>query len=809
MNRSLFRLTAYLQLGLAVLLATGCTPTQPFFVNESPNLKHYLDSATSIEYPDVEVASLPETTESLPPLTIGNHDYEFWNLTLEQCVHMALQNSKFFVTTAGNAEFRQNVATQFTSGQAEQFGSIYDIAIQQSTTQSAPLAVDGNGNRLLPRGAIRANQVGGVEDALAEFDAQYSAFFDMNTTDRAQNVGAGNTINPQFSKAFNSTQQSALSKRIGTGGVVTARQQILYSRNNTTVDGDPGVPVAGRAVASDYTAIAEIQIQHPLMRNRGTLVNRIPVTLASLNEDISITDFEEQVRNLVRDVEVAYWDLYVAYRNVSTQIIARNSAQATARFAKLNLEAGTGTRQELSQAEGQYYDFRARLKASLAGSNVLGTGDQLGVYGRERALREKLGIAPTDGLLIRPIDEPSLAKIDYDWNESVAQMLYLSPDLRSERFRLKQNELELMLAKNQILPDLNLSFLYRWVGVGDILGPPRRRDVNFPQRGSSAFGELTEGDFQELGIRVEFTPTPIGSAREMARVRNAKLTITRRKTFLQEQERLLVSQLSEAFSKAASHYGQIQDHANRWQVAESEVEARLEEYRKGLSNVNVVLQSQQRRAEAQITYYRALTEYAKSVNYIDYLKGTMLANSGITLREGTWNSKAYCDALERARERSAGYELQYGVTRPSVVRQGPLLDGEAATQIIGSGASSTGAHAPPSEIILDGPMDPAMGIEPSPLDWRPAEPNVDGLDRPLSEMGSPREMFAPAEVQPMPPSSALEPLPRESSILGPSTPDLTPPTAPPSGIAPMVYQEPVPSSGAPIPVARRPLPAGR
>ena len=115
---------------------------------------------------------------------MGNHEYQFWDLSVEECVSIALQNAKFFVTTGGNAEFRDNVAAQFTSASVEQVGSIYDVAIQQSTTQSNSLVIDGNGNRVLPRGVFRANQVGGVEDALAEFDAQVNAFIDTRSTDR-------------------------------------------------------------------------------------------------------------------------------------------------------------------------------------------------------------------------------------------------------------------------------------------------------------------------------------------------------------------------------------------------------------------------------------------------------------------------------------------------------------------------------------------------------------------------------------------------------------------------------------------------
>ncbi|MGB7343966.1 MAG: TolC family protein, partial [Pirellulaceae bacterium] len=619
MNRSLFRITVYLQLGIMILLATGCAPTQPFFVNESPDLQHYLNTATAIEYPDVNVESLAETTQSMRPLTIGNHDYQFWDVSLEECVSIALANAKFFVTTSGNAEFRQNIAAQFVSGTADQFGSIYDIPVQQTTTQSIPLTVDGSGNRILPRSVVRANQVGGVEDALAEFDAQASGFVNYATTDRPQNVGINNIINPVLQRAKNTTQQSAISKRLGTGGVATLRQQLLYSSNNTPISPN------ARAVPSDWTALLEAQVQHPLMRNRGTLINRIPVVLASLNEDISIADFESQVRNLVRDVEVAYWDLYVAYRNVATTTIGRNSAIATAQFARLNLENGTGTVQELAQAEEQYYQFRARLEGALAGSNLPGD-DRFGVYGRERALRELLGLASTDGRLCRPIDEPSVAHLEFDWFESVAQALYLSPELRSKKVRLKQNELELMSAKNQILPEVNLSLLYRWVGVGDNIGTGSRPDAQFPEAGSSALASLTGGDYQEGAIRLEITPPAFGARRELARIRNAQLSLVRQRGFLQESERLLVSQLSDAVAKSSTHYQLMQTHAQRWQAAEREVEARLAEFKGGRSPVNVVLQSQQRKADAQISYYRALGEYNKSLNYVDYLKGTMLVN---------------------------------------------------------------------------------------------------------------------------------------------------------------------------------------
>ncbi len=79
---------------LAVL--AGCQPQQPFyFSHKSPNPAHYVNTATEIEYPDVEVASLDEVTGAKPPLTLANDKPEqVWDLHLEEAIRIALANPR-------------------------------------------------------------------------------------------------------------------------------------------------------------------------------------------------------------------------------------------------------------------------------------------------------------------------------------------------------------------------------------------------------------------------------------------------------------------------------------------------------------------------------------------------------------------------------------------------------------------------------------------------------------------------------------------------------------------------------------------
>ena len=80
-----------------------------------------------------------------------------------------------------------------------------------------------------------------------------------------------------------------------------------------------------------------------------------------------------------------------------------------------------------------------------------------------------MGWASSDGRLVRPSDKPAIGMAQFDFDESINEMLSRSVDLRRQRWIIKQRELELLSAKNQMLANVDLSFIYRYVGVGTSL----------------------------------------------------------------------------------------------------------------------------------------------------------------------------------------------------------------------------------------------------------------------------------------------------------------------------------------------------
>lgn len=697
MSRPIFKWTALIQIGLAIF--SGCTPTQPFFVARDESLAHYVAQSMDIEYSDVAVDSLPEATHATVPLGPDKLPDNFMELTLEDCVSMALQNSKILRVVGGSSTQSGTVAGSLLSAQPGQMPSVWDPAQVATTANSQPLAVDSQGTRVAPRGFLRANQVGGVEDALSEFDAQFSALFGYNTTDRPRNVQAlgspVNVFNPQQFQAVDSNAQAAISKRLATGTIATLRTTATYSRNNIAI----GV---GRAVPSDYTTTIEMQVNQPLLRGRGTLVNRIPIVLARINEDLELHQFEANIRNLVKGVEDAYWDLYCGYRAFESAKTAQESALDLWRVAQARTQIGDAPPETEAQARALYHQFKAQVHTSLYGSRVPGN-DPLGLYGREQVLREKIGWAATDGQMIRPLDDPTVARIHFDWHDIQAEALVRNTELRRQKWAIKQRELELITSKNQILPQLDVVAFYRWLGVGDVLATAERNGLSLPQPGSSAIEALTGGDYQEIGARLEYTPQAIGKRRALANIQNSHIAVVKFKEELRTKENMLIHELSRTYREMESHFQSMKDYLDQWQANEDEVEIYNDQIE---NNVGVLsqlldnlLRSEERRSRAQLFYYQAVCEYNKSIVNMHYLKGSLLDLNSVCLEEGPWLEKAYWDAEERASERASGIYFDYGYTRPAVVSNGPVESGGATQGNMATSGATFGDQAAGTEYV--------------------------------------------------------------------------------------------------------------
>lgn len=648
---------------LASMLAPGCAPQQPFYAREDGDLSHYVGVATQIEYPDVDESPTCEVQNTLPPLTLKNMDnYQIWDLTLNEAVQVTLCRSQVMRQLGGRVVSTAPETISRTLVSPVAITTTYDPALVDTTT-GLSVGDPFNGS--------------GTEAALSEFDAQLDSSVFWEKNDRPQNSGT----------AVNIFRPPVLAQDLGTfttGITKTAAEGSTFSfRNNTNYEANNIASGAGNAQAfsSWWNTNFEASFSTPLFQGRGVQYNRIAgpmsfdqyaaglgnpidgVMIARIRVDETLADFEGGVRNLVHDVEDAYWELYFSYRDLEARKMGRDSAletwKKTAALYRTGSRGGSADRE--AQARSQYFLFRSQVEQALTD-----------VFKNENRLRYIMGLSMSDGKLIRPADEPTIARVAFDWSGIHCEALTRRVEIRREKWEIKRRELELIAARNFLLPRIDAVGKYRWLGLGDELINQTHADFNVP--GSSAFGVLTSGEFQEwqLGLQASI---PIGFRRELSGVRHHELLLARERALLQDLELEISHQLGDSIRDVDLNYGLTQTNFNRRVAAEAEVQAVGASYQAGRATLDLLLDAQRRRSEAESAYYRSLVDYNRSIMNVHYRKGSLLDYDGVYLAEGEWPAKAYFDAMRQARKRDAGLYMDYGYTRPAVVSQGPIQQG--------------------------------------------------------------------------------------------------------------------------------------
>ena len=165
---------------------------------------------------------------------------------------------------------------------------------------------------------------------------------------------------------------------------------------------------------------------------------------------------------------------------------------------------------------------------------------------------------------------------------------------------------------------------------------------------------------------------PIGFRHAMAGVRHHQLLLARERAVLEDLELEVSHQLSDAIRDIDFNFQNTQTNFNRRVASQDEVDAVRTVYESGRVPIDLLLDAQRRRAEAESAYYRSLVDYNRAIMRVHYRKGSLLEYNGVYLAEGPWPGKAYFDALRRARQRDASTFIDYGYSRPNVISRGPV-----------------------------------------------------------------------------------------------------------------------------------------
>jgi beta-lactamase regulating signal transducer with metallopeptidase domain len=354
---------------------------------------------------------------------------------------------------------------------------------------------------------------------------------------------------------------------------------------------------------------------HPLLRRTPNAPGRRTIVLGGV-ESGSLVAFKEQLVGQVRDVEVAYWDLAEAME--ATEVL-RQACERARRIHQLALDR-FHTNGEHADIEAQSRHFLHQMETEYQqwiDNDSENNSDKPSLRNREKKLRELVGWNEAPEKKIRPVDNPSVAAIDFDWNSINSEAIRKNFGLQQAKLRVKQRELELVVVSTS-MPSVEFSRLCRWLGANSMWLQPE-----------NGVGGL----YQEGAVRLEYTPDALGSRRHHNDIRNKRIAyasemqkrnakantvLTKLSSLVQTKDQLyqVIEQLSKASAAAQTLRDGIEGKAS--EIPSNE---RVEVLEQTYGNL---LRAEQANVNAKLNYLKSLAAYRNALVDIHATKGSLL-----------------------------------------------------------------------------------------------------------------------------------------------------------------------------------------
>ena len=268
-----------------------------------------------------------------------------------------------------------------------------------------------------------------------------------------------------------------------------------------------------------WTSALQLQITQPLLQNFGNDVNEARIVINRYNERISVLDFRKDLEDVLEKTEETYWQLYQAQR---TQAILESLLQRTLDTADIvSKRFGQDvTLEQISTSVSRVESARADL--IRARQRVKDLSDQLKAFMND----PEFPIASEQ--LILPADEPLQVPVTFDFSETVKTALINRYDIAQQQLRIESASVSLKVAKNNELPQLNLTGTIGTIGGGQpgIDGPNSQGSSDVVGVDNRTFNQALNDNFDRADLNwsfgLEFTQK-LGNREAKAIYRRAEL----------------------------------------------------------------------------------------------------------------------------------------------------------------------------------------------------------------------------------------------------------------------------------------------
>jgi len=395
---------------------------------------------------------------------------------------------------------------------------------------------------------------------------------------------------------------------------ITGTQLDLSFLNNRFVGSLPG-----QVLRPQYLPRLGFSLKQPLLRDFGWGLTTIFVRISENREEVSVLGYRAKLAQLVQRIVESYWNVVFATDSVRVQEKAVELAVALLKNAEAKVRVGAFASVAVTEARAE----KARREEQLiVAQNSLDVA--------KATLRLTLNVNPDQSFMprrVEPTDSPSVEEIFVDRQKSLEQAMLQRPEAESAALNIRNKELQLRYAENQLLPRLDLK---AGAGLTGIAGDLKPGSLNpFPGSYGASLDRLN-GDFYNYSVGVVLQ-IPLGNGQAQSKHSQARIELTQEKARQRDLVNQIILEVDRAVSDVGSGFKRIQTARLAKELAEENLRLQERRFQVGLTTQKDVIDFQSRFIDAQNTELRALTDYNTAIAKLKLAEGSLLDSYNVKI----------------------------------------------------------------------------------------------------------------------------------------------------------------------------------
>jgi outer membrane protein TolC len=456
-----------------------------------------------------------------------------------------------------------------------------------------------------------------ITSAHAPFDPQlvlsFNALRDIQS-ETSQTSGA-ETLND-----LTQTSTIGYSQVLGSGPTVSANFNAVRTSSNSAFS------FFNPSIATGLN----ISLTQPLLQNRGNLQLRAPLMIARTQLKIVSDQSLASIGNTISNAAGQYWEAVRARDSIRVAEQSLDLAQKSYDRDKKALDLGALSRLDILQSESQV----AQRKLDVIQAQ----------YGYKQALdglRHLIGadLKPnTINIEIVLEDDPSAIPPAFqplELNQAIAKAIHDRPELSVAKRRISIDELNARVARNSLLPRLDLNLSAGSSGIGGdqlpVVLPLGAGTTNFVAGGlADSLDQLFtfNSPYYGFGLTLQI---PIKSSAAKASLSDSLVNRVRDRYSQRQIEQQIILDVKSAQNQLELARASVDAAKTSQEYARLNVDAEQEKYQLGTVTAFELLTAQSQLATAQSSVVNAYVNYQKAIVAYRQATWTILDDLGVVV----------------------------------------------------------------------------------------------------------------------------------------------------------------------------------